>query len=141
MSRPNMGLFSRLFSRSSQKSEVKKTFEELEAEASSKIEEDYAEKKRDTLSDVISELEDEELQKLDDEVSEVPVEFHVEDASADDLLQETPMVNHYSMAKGDEIDPNTADQHLVEAKSVDDEMSVYEQIEVPVMDDDIEWNS
>tara|TARA_Y100001960_G_scaffold321751_1_gene397031 strand:+ start:427 stop:837 length:411 start_codon:yes stop_codon:yes gene_type:complete len=136
-----MGLFSRLFSRSRQKSEVKKTFEELEAEASSKIEEDYAEKKRDTLSDVISELEDEELQKLDDEVSEVPVEFHVEDASADDLLQETPMVNHYSMAKGDEIDPNTADQHLVEAKSVDDEMSGYEQIEVPVMDDDIEWNS
>ena len=71
----------------------------------------------------------------------MPVDFHVQEAEADDLLVDTPLVDHYSMNEGDEIDPSTADKHLVNASSTNDEMSGYEQVDVPVMDDDIEWET
>ena len=45
------------------------------------------------------------------------------------------------MNEGDQIDPSTADKHLVNASSTNDEMSGYEQVDVPVMDDDIEWET
>ena len=136
-----MSWFRRLFSRSTQQSDRKKTFEEIEEEVSNQLAQDYEKKKDETLSDVFSELEDDTLQKLDEDPSEVPVDFHVKEAEADDLLVETPLVDHYSMDEGDDIDPSTADQHLVKASSTNDEMSGYEQVDVPVMDDDIEWET
>ena len=130
-----------LFSRFSAPAEKEMTFDEREKEVSNQLTEDYAKDKDETLSDVLSELDDDTLQKPNEEASEVPVDFHVEQADADDLLVDSPLVDHYSMAKGDEVDPTNADQHLVEASSVDEEMSGYEQIDVPVMDDDIEWQT
>jgi len=136
-----MGWFRRLFSRFSAPAEREMSFDEQEEEVSSQLAEDYAKDKDETLSDVLSELDDDTLQKPNEETSEVPVDFHVEQAEADDLLVDTPLVDHYTMAKGDEVDPTTADQHLVEASSDDEEMSGYEQVDVPVMDDDIEWQT
>ena len=136
-----MSWFRRLFSRFSPPAEREMSFDEREEEVSSQLAEDYAEDKDETLSDVLSELDDDTLQKPKEETSEVPVDFHVEQAEADDLLVDTPLVDHYTMAKGDEVDPTTADQHLVEASSDDEEMSGYEQVDVPVMDDDIEWQT
>jgi hypothetical protein len=43
------------------------------------------------------------------------------------------------MAKGDDVDPLTADRHLAEAAASNSDLSGYEQVEVPVLDDDIEW--
>tara|TARA_B100001750_G_C15503168_1_gene598588 strand:- start:2111 stop:2524 length:414 start_codon:yes stop_codon:yes gene_type:complete len=136
-----MSWFRRLFTRSSQPEEREKTFEEIEEAVSNQIAEDYAEKKDETLSDVLSELDDDTLQKPTIDSSEVPVDFHVQDAEADDLLVDTPLVDHYSMNEGDDIDPATADTHLVKASSANEEMSGYEQVSVPVMDDDIEWET
>ena len=136
-----MSWFRRLFTRSSQPEEREKTFEEIEEAVSNQIAEDYAEKKDETLSDVLSELDDDTLQKPTIDSSEVPVDFHVQDAEADDLLVDTPLVDHYSMNEGDDIDPTTADTHLVKASSANEEMSGYEQVSVPVMDDDIEWET
>ncbi len=136
-----MSWFRRLFSRSEPQSDIEKTFDEIEEEVSTQIAEDYAKKKDETLTDVFSELDDDTLQKLDEQDSEVPVDFHVQEAEADDLLVDTPLVDHYSMNEGDEIDPSTADKHLVNASSTNDEMSGYEQVDVPVMDDDIEWET
>ncbi|MDP7312063.1 MAG: hypothetical protein QF831_01350 [Candidatus Thalassarchaeaceae archaeon] len=136
-----MGWFRRLFSRFSAPAEREMSFDEREEEVSSQLAEDYAKDKDETLSDVLSELDDDTLLKPNEETSEVPVDFHVEQAEADDLLVDAPLVDHYTMAKGDEVDPTTADQHLVEASSDDEEMSGYEQVDVPVMDDDIEWQT
>ncbi|HJL59167.1 MAG TPA: hypothetical protein QF802_06830 [Candidatus Thalassarchaeaceae archaeon] len=136
-----MSWFRRLFARSSAAEEREKTFEEQEEELSNQLAEDYAKDKDETISNVLSELDDETLQKPNEEISDVPVDFHVEQAEADDLLVDAPLVDHYGMNKGDEIDPNTADQHFVDARSVDDEMSGYEQVDVPVMDDDIQWET
>ncbi|MBT4059287.1 MAG: hypothetical protein HOE69_03160 [Euryarchaeota archaeon] len=121
--------------------EEEKTFDELEEEVEGIIAEDYAQKKTDELSNVLDELGDDTLVELVAEKSEVPVEFHVGDATADDLLEDAPMVDHYGMAEGDAIDPSTADKHLAEASASNDEMGAYEQIDVPVMDDDIEWQT
>ena len=136
-----MGWFRRLFSRFSAPAEREMSFDEQEEEVSSQLAEDYAKDKDETLSGVLSELDDDTLQKPTEETSEVPVDFHVEQAEADDLLVDTPLVDHYTMAKGDDVDPTTADQHLVEASSDDEEMSGYVQVDVPVMDDDIEWQT
>ena len=121
-----MSWFRRLFTRSSQPEEREKTFEEIEEAVSNQIAEDYAEKKDETLSDVLSELDDDTLQKPTIDSSEVPVDFHVQDAEPDDLLVDTPLVDHYSMNEGDDIDPTTADTHLVKASSANEEMSGYE---------------
>ncbi len=134
-----MGWISRLFGRSAPAQEEPKTFEELEQEVQGQIAEDYAQKNVDAQSDVLSELDDDTLAKPKVEQREVPVDFHVEQAEADDLLVESPMEDHYTMAKGDDVDPLTADRHLAEAAASNSDLSGYEQVEVPVLDDDIEW--
>jgi len=118
---PCMGWISRLFGRSGSVQEEPKTFEELEQEVQGQI------------------ADDETLAKPKVEQSEVPVDFHVEQAEADDLLVESPMEDHYTMAQGDAVDPVTADRHLAEAAASNSELSGYEQVDVPVLDDDIEW--
>jgi hypothetical protein len=44
------------------------------------------------------------------------------------------------MAEGDAVDPLTADRHLAEAAASNSDLSGYEQVDVPVLDDDIEWH-
>ena len=136
---PCMGWISRLLGRSATIDEEPKTFEELEQEVQGQIAEDYAQKNVDTQSDVLSELDDDTLAKPKAEKSEVPVDFHVEKAEADDLLVESPMEDHYAMNEGDAVDPLTADRHLAEAAASNSELSGYELVDVPVLDDDIEW--
>jgi hypothetical protein len=136
-----MGWLKRLFGGSGPKAEREKTFAEREQEVEGQIAEDYAQKKVDTLSDVLSELDDDTLAEPAVEQAEVPVEFHVESAEADDLLVESPLEDHYGMNKGADVDPLTADSHLAEASAADSEMSAYEQVDVPVNDDDIEWET
>lgn len=136
---PHMGWIGRLFGRSGPVHEEPKTFEELEQEVQGQIAEDYAQKNVDAKSDILSELDDETLAKPKVEKSEVPVDFHVEQAEADDLLVESPMEDHYGMNEGDDVDPLTADKHLAEAAASNSELSGYELVDVPVLDDDIEW--
>jgi hypothetical protein len=136
---PRMGWLSRLFGRSGSVQEEPKTFEELEQEVQGQIAEDYAQKNVDAQSDVLSELDDDTLTEPKVEQSKVPVDFHVEKAEADDLLVDSPMEDHYTMAEGDAVDPLTADRHLAEAAASNSDLSGYEQVDVPVWDDDIEW--
>jgi len=134
-----MGWISRLFGRSASVEGVPKTSEELEQEVQGQIAQDYAQKNVDAQSDVLSELGDDTLVEPTVENSEVPVEFHVEKAEADDLLVESPLEDHYTMNEGDAVDPLTADRHLAEAAASNTELSGYELVDVPVLDDDIEW--
>ena len=56
-----MSWLRRLFSRFGAPSEREKSFDELEEEVSNQLAEDYAKTKDDTLSDVVSELDDDIL--------------------------------------------------------------------------------
>ncbi len=134
-----MGWLRRLFRRPRQQREEPLSFEETEARAEEQLAADYAATRQETLDDVVSQLSDDTLTPPKEMKVEVPVDFHVEEASADDLLKETPMDDHYGMARGEAVDPETADEHLKEAKATESDMSAYQKVEVPVSDEDIDW--
>ena len=135
----HMGWLRRLLGRGATSEPLPKTFEEIEEEMEDQIAQDYAEKKSETIDSILDEFEDETMSANVPQIEDVPVAFHVDEAEADDLLEDTPMEDHYGMNVGDEVDLSTADSHLVEAADSNSDMEAYTRIEVPVMDDDIEW--
>jgi hypothetical protein len=136
-----MSWFRRLFGRGQAEPERERTFEEVEEQAEQSLSEQYSEQRDDALSDALSALDDEEEQSAEVGPEKVPVEFHVEEAEADDLLIEEPLEDHYGMATGDAVDLQTADSHLASAASTGEDMSAYEQVDVPVLDDEFEVGS
>lgn len=136
-----MGWLSRLFGRSEKRDEQPPTFEEVEAQREAELAADYADTRKATLDDITAQLADDALTAPKVEKAEVPVDYHVAEAEADDLLVEAPLEDHYGMATGEAVDPKTADTHLKEAKATETDMDAYERVEVPVSDDDIDWQT
>ena len=136
-----MGWLRRLFGSRQAEPEQEPTFEEVEQQAEHSLSEQYSEQRDDALSDAMSALDDEEELSAEVSAEKVPVEFHVEEAEADDLLTEEPLEDHYGMATGDKVDPKTADSHLSSAASTGEDMTAYQQVEVPVSDDEFEVGS
>jgi hypothetical protein len=136
-----MGWLSRLFGRGQAEPEKPATFEEIEEQTEQSLTERYSEQRDGALSDALEALDDDEETSSEEPAAEVPVEFHVEEAEADDLLNEEPLEDHYGMATGDEVDLKTADSHLASAPSTGEDMTAYEKVEVPVSDDEFEVDS
>ena len=131
-----MGWLSRMFGRKQREEPAPPTFEETEAAVSESLSERYSSNRDEALDAALGQLESEVEAAVEEETEPVPVEYHVEEAEIEDLLTEEAMDDHYSMAVGEEVDIATADDHLVSATSLAEDMAAYERVDVPVNEDD-----
>jgi len=92
------------------------SFDETEAEAVKKLEEQYADSVANGITAALNDLDDEEETPLEVvEAVDVSPQIDIGDATADDLLTEEELVSHYDVDVADDIDVDSADAHFVSA--------------------------
>lgn len=116
-----MGLVDRLLSIfSKSESPPPQTFEQAEAIAQAELAEEYAQTKSEDISVATEAFSADEDELIPEIMMEPATEYDVGEIDAEELLSREADESHYEVNTADEVDLESADEHLVSADIIGD---------------------